>query len=104
MGRHAQASDAQQVLRYIQGVRRSDIGIPARSRSNPLARVSRFSHRQLPRYRSEEFSGSGVNWVYYILRRNEFYLMAQFGVVDPDQGMFEAKLAGQGLPMLEVPQ
>ena len=61
--RDAQPSDAQQMLRYIQGIRRDDAGVPARKSSQAMAGISRFGHGQLPRHRSEGFSGSGVNRV-----------------------------------------
>jgi transposase len=60
---HAQASDAQHMLRQPSRVRRDGSHFPPRARPRTLARTSRFGHRQLPRHRSQRFSGSDVNGV-----------------------------------------
>jgi len=45
MGRHAQEHHAQQNLRHLQRIRRSDPGFPARQGPSKLDQISQYSHR-----------------------------------------------------------
>src|SRR5208282_5389514 len=64
VGRDAQERHAQQMLRNMRGVRRSDPGFPARSGSQEVGRIVRLGHRQLPYNFTQGFSAPQVIKVY----------------------------------------